>query len=100
VLPGEEDFGIVPVEAQACGCPVVALARGGVLETVQDNETGVLVSEPTSEAFGAGLDRAQKVRFDRARLRANAERFSRERHIDQMKAVIDETLDAPPEQRW
>ena len=46
-LPGEEDFGIVPVEAQACGRPVVALARGGALETVTDGETGVLFAEPT-----------------------------------------------------
>ena len=46
-MPGEEDFGIVPVEAQACGRPVVALARGGALETVTDGETGVLFAEPT-----------------------------------------------------
>ena len=43
ILPGEEDFGIVPVEAQACGRPVVALGRGGALDTVIDGETGVLV---------------------------------------------------------
>ena len=51
VLPGEEDFGIVPVEAQACGRPVVALARGGALETVRDGVTGVLVADATAEAF-------------------------------------------------
>jgi glycosyltransferase involved in cell wall biosynthesis len=100
LLPGEEDFGIVPVEAQACGCPVVALGRGGALETVRDEETGVLVTEPGAEAFAMGLERAQRTRFDPARLRANAERFSRERHIEQMKAVVGETLDAPPGQRW
>jgi len=100
LLPGEEDFGIVPVEAQACGRPVVALGRGGVLETVVDNETGVLVGERTVEAFAAGLERAARTRFDPARLRANAERFARERHLEQMKAVIEETVAAPPGYRW
>jgi glycosyltransferase involved in cell wall biosynthesis len=100
LLPGEEDFGIVPVEAQACGRPVVALGRGGVLETVIDGETGVLVPEPTVEAFAAGLERAARTTFDPARLRANAERFSRDRHVARMKAVIEETVAAPAGYRW
>jgi glycosyltransferase involved in cell wall biosynthesis len=100
LLPGEEDFGIVPVEAQACGRPVVALARGGALETVIDGDTGVLVPDPTVEAFAAGLERATRLRFDSARIRAHAERFSRGRHLAQMATVIDETLAAPPGQRW
>ena len=49
IMPGEEDFGIVPVEAQACGRPVVALGRGGALETVTDSDTGVLFAEPTAD---------------------------------------------------
>jgi glycosyltransferase involved in cell wall biosynthesis len=100
LLPGEEDFGIVPVEAQACGRPVVALGRGGVLETVIDGETGVLVPEPTVQAFAAGLERLARTPFDAARIRANAERFSRERHVEQMSAAIAETLAAPPGHRW
>jgi glycosyltransferase involved in cell wall biosynthesis len=100
LLPGEEDFGIVPVEAQACGRPVVALGRGGALETVIDGETGVVVQEPTVEAFAAGLERVARTQFDAARIRANAERFSRERHLEQMKAVIEETLAAPAGHRW
>ena len=51
LMPGEEDFGIVPLEAQACGTPVVALGRGGALETVRDGETGVLMPEPGPEFF-------------------------------------------------
>ena len=100
LLPGEEDFGIVPVEAQACGRPVVALARGGALETVRHDETGVLVAEPTAEAFAAALERLGRMRLDPARLRANAERFSRDRHLAQMRAVIDETLAEPQGRRW
>lgn len=100
LLPGEEDFGIVPVEAQACGTPVVALARGGALETVIEGETGVLVAEPTAEAFAAGLDRVSRTHFDRSRLRANAERFSQAAHEERMTAVIEETLAPPADRRW
>jgi glycosyltransferase involved in cell wall biosynthesis len=100
LMPGEEDFGIVPVEAQACGRPAVALARGGALETVTDGETGVLVGEPTAEAFAAALDRLSRTSFDTERLRASAQRFSRERHLAHMRAVIDETVAGPAGQRW
>jgi hypothetical protein len=58
------------------------------------------VPEPTVDAFAAGLERAARTRFDRARLRANAERFSRDRHLEQMRAVIEDTLAAPAGHRW
>jgi glycosyltransferase involved in cell wall biosynthesis len=55
IFPGEEDFGIVPVEALSCGAPVIALRRGGAAETV-DDAFGRLYSEPTPEALGAAID--------------------------------------------
>ncbi len=100
LLPGEEDFGIVPVEAQACGRPVVALARGGALETITSGETGILFEEPTAASMGAALEAVADVPFDPEHLRASAQRFSRERHVERMHAVIDETLDAPIGTRW
>jgi glycosyltransferase involved in cell wall biosynthesis len=100
LLPGEEDFGIVPVEAQACGRPVVALARGGALETVIDGETGVLVSSPTAEALAGGLDRVARMQVDCGRIRTHAERFSRERFVREIADVLDETVAAPAGRRW
>jgi glycosyltransferase involved in cell wall biosynthesis len=92
LLPGVEDFGIVPVEAQACGRPVVAYARGGALETVIPDETGVLVNEQTPTAFADAITRAIDRRFDPLAVRRHAERFGRRRFGDQMEAVVEETL--------
>ena len=82
LLPGTEDFGIVPVEAQACGTPVVAYADGGARETVIDGQTGALVAEPSAEAFAAAIREVIDRPLDRGVIRLNAERFS----IPQFKA--------------
>jgi glycosyltransferase involved in cell wall biosynthesis len=99
ILPGEEDFGIVPLEAQACGRPVVALGRGGARETVIDGRTGVLV-EPGVEALADGLKRAAGIRWNPADIRDHAERFSRARFVSQIQEAIDETMAAPAGHRW
>jgi glycosyltransferase involved in cell wall biosynthesis len=94
MLPGEEDFGIVPLEAQACGRPVVAYARGGALETVVSEETGLLVEEQTPAAFADAIRRAVDRRFDSTAIRRHAERFGRARFADEMEAVVRATLKA------
>jgi len=100
ILPGEEDFGIVPVEAQACGRPVVALGRGGALDTVIDGETGVLVGDTTVESLAAGLQRAAAITWNTTRIRAHAETFSRRRFRAEVEHVIDDTMRAPAGTRW
>jgi glycosyltransferase involved in cell wall biosynthesis len=79
VFAADEDFGIAPVEAQACGTPVVALDRGGSVDIVIPGETGVLVPEQDAGRFRDGIEAALDGTFDEARCRANAERFSAER---------------------
>ncbi|MBK5299039.1 MAG: glycosyltransferase [Vicinamibacteria bacterium] len=100
VLPGEEDFGIVPVEAQACGRPVVALARGGARETVRDGVTGVLVPEPTAEAFADAFSSLPGRWFDVDVIRRHAEGFSRAQFARQMQDIIEQTAQAPEGTRW
>ena len=102
ILPGEEDFGIVPVEAQACGRPVVALGRGGAAGDGRSTaRTACCSTSPRSAALAAALERVAGLPLrSRDRSRASAERFSRERHLHQMRAVIDETIAAPAGTRW
>jgi glycosyltransferase involved in cell wall biosynthesis len=88
LLPGEEDFGIGPLEAQACGRPVVALARGGALETVRDGETGILVDDPSPRAFADAIARSIDRTWGSAVIREHAERFGRRRFGDQMESLI------------
>ena len=104
LLPGVEDFGMVPVEAQACGCPVVALGDGGAAETVVDGRTGVLVVDPSIEAFADGLNRVRALAFDEMALREHALGFSRERFVTGFQAAVDDatarrTLTTPPSGR-
>ncbi len=101
LLPGEEDFGMAPVEAQACGRPVVALARGGALESVDDGVTGVLVAEPTADAFAEGLARVRRLETPPEAIRARALRFSREQFEAGIRRAVEESLATPIEHtRW
>jgi glycosyltransferase involved in cell wall biosynthesis len=100
ILPGEEDFGNAAVEAQATGAPVIALGKGGALETVIAAEnaldatsaTGVFFAEPTPESLAGALDRFETMSFDASTIRANAERFDRDRFVREMKVRLDTLL--------
>jgi glycosyltransferase involved in cell wall biosynthesis len=78
VLPGEEDFGITAVEAMAAGAPVLALRRGGAVETVVDGVTGVLYDEPTADGFLGAVARLRARRWDERAERERARLFDRE----------------------
>jgi glycosyltransferase involved in cell wall biosynthesis len=86
---GEEDFGIVPVEAQAAGLPVIAYRVGGAAESVLDGHTGVLFDEQTVDGLEGAIERFQALALDEAQLRANAARFGRERFRREMAEAIE-----------
>ena len=94
LLPGEEDFGIAPVEAQACGTPVIALARGGALETVVDGVTGALVGDATPQVFADAITRVRQMTVDRAAIREHAVRFDRSVFAQSMRSAIESLNDA------
>ncbi len=79
IMPGEEDFGINSLESQACGIPVIAYGRGGATETVIAEKTGLFFLEPSAAGLSGVLDKFQTLDFNKADIRNNAERFSRQR---------------------
>jgi glycosyltransferase involved in cell wall biosynthesis len=89
IFPGEEDFGIVPVEAMAGGCPVVAYGRGGVIETVVDGITGILFGRQVVDDLIAAIERVDRMEFDRKVLVQHAQAFSATRFKQQMSSLID-----------
>lgn len=100
VFAAEEDFGISPVEAQACGTPVIAYGKGGVLETVcgldHPQPTGVFYEEQTVSSLVAAVGEfeAAQARISAQACRANAERFSGQRFEEEMKNFVESRLAA------
>ncbi|MDR2596542.1 MAG: glycosyltransferase [Treponema sp.] len=93
LFPGIEDFGIIPVEAQAAGCPVIAFREGGALDTVKENETGLFFDEQTPESLIAAMDffERNEVTFNRREVfTEHVRQFSKTAFIDRMRRVLEE----------
>ena len=90
IFPPLEDFGIVPVEAQAFGCPVVAYGRGGALESVVPEETGIFFMEQTPESLQVALNRFESLNFKSERLHAQALLFSRQRFQRELSQLLEQ----------
>jgi glycosyltransferase involved in cell wall biosynthesis len=91
IMPSVEDFGIVPLEAMACGRPAVVYAEGGGPESVVDGETGVVFREATPRALRAAIDSLRHLRFNSSALRARAESFSRSRFEARFRRFVEES---------
>lgn len=88
LFPGLEDFGIVPVEAQAAGTPVIAFGRGGALETVVDRETGLFFREQTVDSLCGAIEEFESLSLDPLRCRENARRFGASAFREGMERVL------------
>lgn len=89
IQTGVEGFGIASIEAQACGTPVIAFGKGGVLETVIDNQTGIFFNEQTAESLKDAITIFEKKTFEPSKVRQNALQFSSERFEKEMKLYVD-----------
>lgn len=88
VFTSIEDFGILPVEAQGCGTPVIALAKGGALETVIENKTGIFFPEQTVSSLQEAVQKFEKVTFDPQAIRRHAEQFREEVFKEKFQAAV------------
>jgi glycosyltransferase involved in cell wall biosynthesis len=88
LVPGEEDFGLVPLEAAAAGTPTIAYGKGGALETVVEGKTGAFFSELRAESLADVLVSFDRSAFDPQCLRAHAEAFAPARFIERLRKIV------------
>ena len=92
VFAGEEDFGIVMAEAQACGKPVIAFGRGGATEIVENGVTGILFRDQSADSLLEALEEFDRTSFDPSAIRLSALRFTRQRFISEFGTFVRSAL--------
>ena len=89
IFPGEEDFGMVPIEAMASGRPVIAYNRGGATETILQGSTGVFFEKQTVGDIWSAVRNLSDIEIDPGKIAAHARGFGRDRFFTKMRAHID-----------
>jgi glycosyltransferase involved in cell wall biosynthesis len=94
LFPGEEDFGMVPLEAMACGRPAIAYGRGGALESVIEGKTGVLFEEQTVDSLVDAILRSERCDYDSRVIRSHAEGFASANFTANLRRFVDTEYEA------
>ncbi len=90
IFASYEDFGIVPVEAMACGTPVIAYGKGGIKDTVEDGVTGIFFQEQSIDSLNSAIDQFETMTFDYSAISEHASKFSTERFEKEIKQFVEE----------
>jgi glycosyltransferase involved in cell wall biosynthesis len=90
VFAGREDFGLVSLEAQASGVPVIAFKGGGIKETIIEEKTGVFFKKQNAQSLINAVKKFKKMKFDAGECRKNAEKFSKEIFIKRFKEEVEQ----------
>ena len=92
IFPGEEDFGMTPLEVNAAGRPVIAFRGGGATETVIENETGVFFDEQTTDSLAEAIERFETLNWDKQTLRRHAKKFDRSVFAERISGYLQEII--------